>query len=229
VNGNASKNDDLVLNSEDLVHSYDEACSDLCQSTPVSKVIDKLTEGYGKIKALKKILRLALEDRSPPYESKSNTAYKKNVVDFCARPDLAYNLGTHCGRHCSDDWNVAVITASMAPEKHSQVILDIIDGEIALGSEKKPTLLIAAVRAPGLGVNGLQGVNYAVIFALPFEESLIRQAFCRVCRSGQVSKCLVSMDTGMEEQIVRRHSNRENSFNEATGKVATGMVATSKD
>jgi hypothetical protein len=177
--------------------------SDLRQWTPVSKVIDELTEGCGKIKALEKILRPALEDCSPPYGSKSSTAYKKNGVVFWAPPGSAYILRAHCDKHYSDDWNVAVITASMAPEKHSQVILDIIDEEIALGAEKKPTLLIAAVRAIGLDVNGLQGASYAVIFDLPYEESPVRQAFGRVCRSGQVSKChgyvLVSMDTGMEE------------------------------
>jgi hypothetical protein len=203
--------------------------TDLRQLTPVSKVIDQLTEGCGKIKALEKILRLALEDHSPPYESESTTAYKKNVVVFCARPGSAYILGTHCDKHYSDDWNVAVITAATAPEKRTQAIFNILDGEIALGSEKKPTLVIAAVRAIGIGVNGLQRANYAVIFDLPFEESLIKQALGRVHRAGQDNEChgyvLVSMDTGMEEQIIARHSERESTFGAGTGKELTGKEA----
>lgn len=106
------------------------------QLTAVGEVLDQLTEGCGKIKALEKIPRLALEDRSPPYESGSDRAYKKNVVVFCARPGSAYIMGTHCDKYYSDDWNVVVITATMAPEKRSQAILDIVDGKIALGAEK---------------------------------------------------------------------------------------------
>lgn len=86
-------------------------------------------------------------------------------------------------------------------------------------------MLVAAVRAVGTGVNGLQEASYAVIFDLPFEENLVKQAFGRVRRAGQANEChgymLVSMDTGMEEQIIARHSDRESAFSAGTGKEAT--------
>jgi hypothetical protein len=207
--------------------------ADLRQSTPVSSVIDQLTDGCGKIKALEKILYLALEDRSPPYESESTTAYKKNVVVFCARPGSAYILGTHCDKHYSDTWNVTVITAALAPEKRTRAILNTLDAEIPLGAEKKPTLVIAAARAVGIGVNGFQRANYAVIFDLPFEEALVKQAFGRIHRAKQENEChgyvLVSMDTSMEQQIIGRHSERDSTFGAGTGKEATGKEATGKE
>jgi hypothetical protein len=82
-----------------------------------SKVIDKLMEICGKIKILEKILHLALENRLPPFGSKSNTAYKK-CGSLLRTPRIGIYPRDTLRQVLLDNWNVAVIIALMVSEKY---------------------------------------------------------------------------------------------------------------
>jgi len=129
---------------------------------------------------------------------------------ICARPGTAAILATYCDKHISQDWNVVLILAQgTKPSDRLEIIRKQLNGKVPAHCAEKPTLVIAAIKAAGTGLNGLQNANYLIIFDIPFEKHSIDQAGGRINRPGQIHKChawaLYSEDTNAELRIMARH------------------------